>query len=130
MAEIEAHVLGWPEGLFGFFLTILGLGLREKLNETFGRSNTLLIYKYATKDHSFPPSKGTSQASMRARGLTWRKGSEQWLSFLEETASCLACSLGIMRAGLILPIHCLPHQFQLEPGYISDLLSSQIHILH
>ena len=35
-----------------------------------------------------------SQAIMRARGLVWRKGSEQWLSFLEETASFLACSLG------------------------------------
>lgn len=48
MAEIEAHVLSWPEGLFRVFLTILGLGLRKKLNETFGQSNTLLIYKYAT----------------------------------------------------------------------------------
>lgn len=107
MAEIEAHVLGWPEGLFGFFLTILGLGLREKLNETFGWSNTLLIYKYATKGHSFPPRKRTSQASMRARGLAWRKGSEQWLSFLEETASCLACSLGNYE-GRFNPAHSLP----------------------
>ena len=47
-----------------------------------------------------------SQASMSARGLVWRKGSEQWLSFLE---------LPLARAGLILPIHCLFHQFQLEP---------------
>ena len=47
MVEIEAHVLGWPEGFLGFFFTISGLGLRQKLNETFGLSNTLLIYKYA-----------------------------------------------------------------------------------
>lgn len=65
---------------------------------------------------------------MRARGSVWRKGSEQWLSFLEETASCLACSLGSYE-GRFSPTHSLP--FPPVPTGASDFLSPQIklHIL-